>query len=103
MGTVWLVGDVAWIADADGARALVVSADLALPSPPEESDDPRHKFTHLEIGPFTRLCEALRAGVEGRPLPDSVPVPTFADGVAGMRVLDAIRESSTSGWPVTLA
>jgi predicted dehydrogenase len=48
------------------------------------------------------LCEALRAGVEGRPLPDAVPVPTFADGVASMRVLDAIRESAASGWPVSL-
>jgi predicted dehydrogenase len=44
----------------------------------------------------------LRAGVERRPLPDAVPVPTFADGVASMRVLDAIRESADSGWPVAI-
>ena len=25
------------------------------------SDDPRHRYTHLELGPYTRLCEALRA------------------------------------------
>ena len=31
------------------------------------SDDPRHRYTHLELGPYTRLCEALRAGTEGRP------------------------------------
>jgi len=102
-GTVWLEGEVAWIADADGPRVLDVPGDLALPPAPDESDDPRHKFTHLELGPFTRLCEALRAGVEGRPLPDAVPVPTFADGVASMRVLDAIRESAASGWPVNLS
>ena len=71
--------------------------DLALPAPPAESDDPRHRFTHLELGPFTRLCEALRAGVEGRPLPDAVPLPTFQDGVAEMRVLDAIRASAAAG------
>ncbi|MFO7591964.1 MAG: hypothetical protein R6X23_13910 [Acidimicrobiia bacterium] len=71
--------------------------DLTLPDPPAESDDPRHRFTHLELGPFTRLCEVLRAGVEGRPLPDAVPVPTFADGVAAMRVLDAIRASAVAG------
>jgi predicted dehydrogenase len=101
-GTVWLEGESARIADADGPRVLDVPSDLALPPAPDESEDPRQRFTHLELGPFTRLCEALRAGVEGRPLPDAVPVPTFADGVASMRVLDAIRESAASGWPVSL-
>ena len=100
-GTAWVEGDEPWIADADGARRLDVPADLALPEAPAESDDPRHRFTHLELGPFTRLCEVLRAGVEGRPLPDAVPVPTFADGVADMRVLDAIRQSAANrGAPV---
>ncbi len=101
-GTVWLDGEEAWLADADGTRRLDVPDDLALPPAPEESDDPRQRFTHLELGPFTKLCEALRAGVEGRPLPDAVPLPTFADGVANIRVLDAVRESAASGWPVTL-
>ncbi len=65
--------------------------------------DPRHRFTHLELGPFTRLCEVLRAGVAGEPLPDAVPIPTFADGVAQMRVLDAIRASSArDGAAVTV-
>jgi predicted dehydrogenase len=102
-GTVWIDGDEPWLADADGARPLEVPPDLAPAEAPEESDDPRHRFTHLELGPFTRLCEALRAGVEGRPLPDAVPVPTFVDGVAEMRVLDAIRESAThDGATITL-
>ena len=96
-GTVWVEGDEPWIADAEGARRLDVPVDLALPDAPAESGDPRHRFTHLELGPFTRLCEVLRAGVEGRPLPDAVPVPTFADGVADMRVLDAIRASAAAG------
>jgi predicted dehydrogenase len=95
-GTVWIDGADAWIADREGTRLLDVPPDLALPEPPGESDDPRHRFTHLELGPFTRLCDVLRAGVEGRPLPDAVPVPTFADGVAEMRVLDAVRESSAN-------
>jgi predicted dehydrogenase len=93
-GTVWIDGDEPWLADADGSRRLDVPDDLALPAAPVESDDPRHRFTHLELGPFTRLAEVLRAGVEGRPLPDAVPVPTFADGLAEMRVLDAIRASA---------
>jgi predicted dehydrogenase len=60
------------------------------------SDDPRHRYTHLEVGPYTHLCEALRAGIEGRPLPPRVPVPTFADGLACMQVLDAIRASAAA-------
>jgi hypothetical protein len=98
---VWIDGDEPWLADAEGVRRLDVPSDLQLPAAPSESDDPRHRFTHLELGPFTRLCEALRAGVEGQPLPDAVPVPTFADGVAEMRVLDAIRASAANDGAVT--
>ena len=96
-GSAWIDGDTAWLADADGSRPLEIPRDLEVPDPPAASDDPRHRFTHLELGPYTRLCGALRAGVDGRPPPSSVPVPTFADGVAEMEVLDAIRASSAAG------
>jgi predicted dehydrogenase len=92
-GSAWIDGGDAWLADADGTHRLDVPADLALPAP-EESTDPRHRFTHLELGPFTRLGEALRAGVEGRPGASPVPLATFADGVAAMRTMDAIRASA---------
>jgi predicted dehydrogenase len=95
-GTLWTEGDEVWLADAEGTRRVPVPPELNLPTAPDASDDPRHRFTHLELGPFTRLCECLRAGVEGRALPDAVPVPTFADGVAEMQVLDAIRESAAN-------
>lgn len=95
-GTLGLDGGAVHLADATGTRTLDVPADLALP-PAEASDDPRHRFTHLEIGPYTRLCEALLAAVEGRPLPAAVPVPTFADGAAATRVLDAIQASAAAG------
>jgi len=101
IGTVWIDGDAPWLADGAGARALDIPADLRLPAGPAESDDPRHRFTHLELAPFTRLCEVLRAGVEGRAIPDAVPVPTFADGVAEMRVIDAIRASAAQDGAVT--
>jgi predicted dehydrogenase len=92
----WIDGAEAWIADADGTRRLEIPPDLALPPPPPTSDDPRHQFTHLELGPFTRLCEVLRAGVERTPFAPAVPVATFADGVASVRVLDAIRASAAN-------
>jgi predicted dehydrogenase len=99
-GTIEIVGDRAWCSDQAGRRALSVPPDLALPVAPIESDDPRDRFTHLELGPYTRLCGALRAGVEGRAPDSAVPVPTFADGVAEMRVLDAIRHSAARNGAV---
>ena len=95
-GTIWHEGATVMLADADGMRELPVPADLALPSAPAVNDDPRHRFTHLELGPFTRLCEVLLAGVEGRKPSTTIPIPTFADGVAEMRVLDAVRKSSAN-------
>ncbi len=98
-GTVWLDGEAAWIADADGSRPLPVDADLVLPVPAEVSDDPRHRFTHLELGPYIQLLRALHAAIDGTDLADAstVPVPTFADGLACVEVLDAIRASAADG------
>jgi predicted dehydrogenase len=95
-GTVWIDGDRAWIADRDGPRPLDVPDDLAFPAEPE-SDDPRHRFTHLELGPYTRLCACLRAASDGEPLPETVAVPTFADGLAEMQVIDAVKASAAAG------
>jgi len=95
-GTIEVTGDGVFCSDRAGRRALAIPDDLALPAPPELSDDPRERYTHLELGPYTRLAVALRAGVEGRPVDSAVAVPTFADGVAEMRVLDAIRASAAA-------
>ena len=92
-GTLRLERGTVVVADADGDHELAVPDDLALPEVPP-SDDPRHRFTHLELGPYTRLCETLRARIEGRPDPTPVAGSTFADGVASMRVLDAVRASA---------
>jgi predicted dehydrogenase len=96
-GTIEVTGDGVFCSDGGGRRALAVPADLLLPAAPNVSDDLRERYTHLELGPYTRLAEALRAGVEGRPVEAAVPVPTFLDGVAEMRVLDAIRASAEAG------
>ena len=61
------------------------------------SDDPRHRYTHLELGPYTKLCEAFRARIDGKEPETQIPIPTFADGVAGIEVLDTIRRSAAAG------
>ena len=93
-GTIWMDGDDAWLADRSGTRRLDAPAGVPRQAPPD--DDPRHRFTHLELGPYTRLCEVLRAGVDGTAIDSPVPVPTFADGVACMKVLDAARASAAA-------
>ena len=99
-GTLEINADGVWCSDRSGRRLLDIPDDLALPVAPGASDDPRHRYTHLELGPYTRLCEALRAGVEGRAIEHAVTVPTFADGLACMQVLDAIRTSAAAGGAV---
>jgi predicted dehydrogenase len=98
-GTLWTEDETVMVADRSGVRELPVPADLTVAAP-EKSDDPRQRFTHLELGPYTRLCEVLRAGVDGRSAVAAVPPPTFADGVACMEVLDAIRASAAENGAV---
>lgn len=101
-GTVWLEGTTVKIADHNGERELPVPPDLVLPVP-ELLADPSKRAALFGLAPFTRLCEALRARIDGNELRSAVPLPTFADGVACMEVLDAIRASAVNqGALITL-
>ncbi len=102
-GTVWSEGDTVSLADATGTRTLPVPDELA-PAPPDPPPpdlmttayDLMHS-TGIDFGPYTRLYAAFRELVAGRPIaPDPRPA-TFADGVAAMEVLDAIRRSARTG------
>jgi predicted dehydrogenase len=95
-GTLESAGAVV-VSDRSGRRPLRMPDDLMLPTAPAASDDPREQFTHLELTPWTRLCEVLHAGVRGETPDAAVPIPTFVDGVAEMVVLDAIRASAATG------
>lgn len=99
-GTLWIEGDTVGVADASGERVLDVPEDLRLPPlnpPPRELLSTAYDMLHsmgIEIGPYTRLYEAFRDRILGRPeAPDPV-MPTFADGVAVQAVLDAVRRSA---------
>jgi predicted dehydrogenase len=100
-GTLQLDGTTVTLADADGERVL----DHVGPPLPVEvapSDDPRHQFTHIELGPATVQAGILRDLVSGAtPSYDVMPPATFADGLACMQVLDAIRRSSASAGALT--
>jgi predicted dehydrogenase len=96
-GTLEVTGEGVFLSNREGRRLLDVPDDLRPRVPPSVSDDPRERFTHLELGPYTSLAEVLLAGVERRAYSGAVVPPTFADGLAGMRVLDAIRTSAAAG------
>jgi predicted dehydrogenase len=93
-GTLEADANTVWCSDRAGRRTLEVPAELALEPMPAEGDDPRERYTHLELGPYTRLCEAFLGAIEGRAPATSVVAPTFADGLAEMQILDAIRGSA---------
>jgi predicted dehydrogenase len=99
-GTLETEGETVWCSDRAGRRRLEVPTELILAPMKPERDDPRERYTHLELEPYTRLCEALRDAIAGQPITSAVPVPTFADGLAEMRVLDAIRLSAAQGGAV---
>jgi predicted dehydrogenase len=100
-GTLDLDGEVVRYADAEGTREL----DLVgppLPVHPAPSDDPRHRFTHIELGPATVQAGVLRDLARGAmPDDDIVPPATFADGLACMQVLDAVRRSAAERGATT--
>jgi len=96
-GTLWLDGTAVWLADRNGTRELAVPSDLTIePIAAAAGSAPQAASVPL----FARLCQALRAAMEGRSAAGPVPVPTFADGVACMKVLDAIRASAAKGGAV---
>ena len=86
-GTLWIDRERrVWMADRGHPQGWM--PDLPAPDPVDPSDDPRHQFTHLELGPFTELCRRFRNAIDGG---DPGDAATFADGVAAQRVLDQIR------------
>ncbi len=93
-GTLSMENGKVLLSDRSGTRELPIPAELELPHE-APSDDPRKQYLHVEIPPARRLCEIWRTAIDGRS--PAVPVATFADGVAGMRVIDAIRASAAAG------
>jgi predicted dehydrogenase len=102
-GTAWLEGDAVMVADRSGSRAVEVPDDLRLgpPDPPPgdllvTAYDMLHSMG-IDLAPYTRLAETFRDLISGSPIPPDPRPATFADGVASMVVLDAIRRSAAAG------
>lgn len=104
-GAAWIEGvqgEELWVADRQGnKRRVPVPEDLVLPPPVpfphselmQTAYEQAHAFG-TDLAPYTRLIEGMRARIEGRDGGEAPPLATFADGVAGQAVIDAMRLSS---------
>jgi len=105
-GSVWIDGlsDAVFLADRSGTRTLEpIEALRAGPPDPVPAEVMRSAYERmigqhgLDLAPYTQLARIFRASILGRALPDWARPATFADGVAQMEVLDAIRSSAARG------
>jgi predicted dehydrogenase len=99
-GTAWLQGDAVWTGDERGNTLVAVPDDLvnAPPDPPPAdlmvTAYDRMHASGIDLAPYTRLYQVLDARLSGEPFPEDPSPATFADGVASMVVMDAIRASA---------
>jgi predicted dehydrogenase len=109
-GTAWIdgLGDAVWVADTSGSRRLDVPDDLRT-APAEAPPTSLLETTYeqmtghgLDLGPYTRLAEHFLARISGATPPPGPRPATFADGVADMAVLDAMRRSAAERQTVSL-
>ncbi len=108
--TGWIegVGATVKVASAAGVRTLAPIESMptvtapALPAGSVGTTYERMITFGVEYGPYTRLAAAFRDLILDGPAPDPAPA-SFADGVAMMTVLDAIRRSAAAGgaWTET--
>jgi predicted dehydrogenase len=103
-GAAWIEGAGASVkvADLDGTRTLPVPDDLPhdvqAPSLPDGFLHTMYErmISHgMDFGPYTRLAQVLSDRILHKEVPPEPRAATFADGVAQMAVLDAIRRSAT--------
>ena len=99
-GTLWIEGNSVRVADRSGTRTLDTPADLRNPPPdPAPADLMVTAYDHLhgagtDLGPYTKLFAVMRDRILDRETPADPAPATFADGVAGQEVLDAVRQSA---------
>ena len=99
-GAAWTEGDTVKLADDSGTRTIEIPEDLvtnAAEPPPADLLVTAYDWLHstgIDMGPYTRLFDTFRCLIEGQSIDDRPAPATFFDGVAAMRVMDAIRRSA---------
>ena len=108
-GAAWVdgAGATVRVADRHGTRTIPVPDDLVYegtaPPLPEGIVHTMYDqmISHgMDFGPYTLLASVLRNRILGVEVPPEPAAATFADGVAQMEVLDAVRLSARQGVTV---
>ena len=97
-GTVRVQGGQVVLADAEGRRTLHPVGDdgeRGSDGAPERPTQLESMTSH-ETAAYIQLCDAFARAIRGDAPSGDVPLPTFADGVAAMDVMDAARQSAAS-------
>ena len=108
-GSAWIAGDEVHMATAEGSGPVDVPADLtpqAPVPPPMDLMVTAYDWMHsmgIDRHPFARLYGTFRDSILGVPVPDDPPPATFADGVLGMKVMDAVRRADAEGTWVPIS
>jgi len=98
-GTLSIEGETVTVADASGIAKLECPADLENPAPePPPAEFMKTTYDHLhaagfDLAPYTKLCALMRDRILGKATPNDPAPASFADGLAGQKVLDAVRLS----------
>lgn len=98
-GTLWSEPDGVHVADADSpdGRVLDPPAFLGLPDVEALAVGALADMTRMELPPYIMVTRAFRRTIEGKSaLPGPRPA-TFEDGLACMQVVDAVRQSASTG------
>ena len=103
-GTLRVQSGQVWLGTSDGGRVIHPPSEA---EPTETREGPRptqlESMTSSETPAYTSLCEAFGRAIRGDDPVGDVPLPTFADGVAAMAVMDAARRSAAEGGaPITI-
>jgi predicted dehydrogenase len=103
LSSLWMEGlsDAVFVADRSGTRQLPVPEELRAGPPEPAPPDALHSayermIAHgMDVAPYTQLARVFLQQLRGEATPAWARPATFADGVAQMEVLDAIRQSAS--------
>jgi predicted dehydrogenase len=96
-GTLWSDGDTVHVATDDEAAGRVLDPPAELALPDVAATGQHADMTLMELPPYVRMAQVFLRAIEGEP-PGAGPQPaTFEDGLACMRVMEAVRQSAAGG------
>ena len=108
-GQLSIEGDRVSVGDASGIRVLDTPEDLVNEAPdPAPAEFMKTTYDHLHAGgfdvaPYTKVFRAMAARIADPKAPCDPEPATFEDGLAGQKVLDAVRLSAAETRWVEIA